>query len=62
MQDAASVQAGDASIAAEKAFAVPGRFGIDAVQFRVNGAGSGNVTLKFTINGVDSNTVLLPVQ
>ena len=56
------MQAGDATIAPDKAFAVPGRFGIDAVQFRVNGVASGNVTLKVTIDGVDSNTVLLPVQ
>jgi uncharacterized protein (TIGR03437 family) len=62
MVDSASVQAGDIAIPAEKAFAVPGRFGIDAVQFRLNGTASGNLTFKVTINGVDSNTVLLPVQ
>ena len=45
-----------------KAFAVPGKFGIDAVQFRVNGLASGNLTFKVTVGGVDSNTVLLPVQ
>jgi uncharacterized protein (TIGR03437 family) len=62
MLDDSSVQAGDATITPVKVFAVPGKFGIDAVQFRVNGVASGNVTLKFTIGGVDSNTVLLPVQ
>jgi uncharacterized protein (TIGR03437 family) len=62
MVDTAAVQVGDASIVPEKAFAVPGRFGIDAVQFRLNGAPSGNLTLKVTITGADSNTVLLPVQ
>jgi uncharacterized protein (TIGR03437 family) len=62
MVDSAVVQAGDVSITAEKAFAAPGRFGVDAVQFRVKGVASGNVTFKVTMNGVDSNTVLLPVQ
>ena len=62
MADTVSVQVGDSAIVPEKAFAVPGRFGIDAVQFRLNGAPSGNLTLKVTINGADSNTVLLPVQ
>jgi uncharacterized protein (TIGR03437 family) len=62
MADGASVQVGDASIVPDKTFAVPGRFGIDAVQFRLNGSPSGNLTLKVTINGVDSNTLLLPVQ
>jgi len=62
MLDGASVQAGDVSITADQAFAVPGKFGIDAVQFHLNGVASGNVTLKVTVNGADSNTVLLPVQ
>jgi uncharacterized protein (TIGR03437 family) len=62
MADGAVVQAGDASITADKAFAVPGRFGVDAVRFRLDGVGSGNVTFKVTVNGADSNTVLLPVQ
>jgi uncharacterized protein (TIGR03437 family) len=60
--DDISVQAGDQAIPAVKSFAAPGRFGIDAVQFRVTGTASGNVTLKVSINGVDSNTVLLPLQ
>jgi len=62
--DAATVQVGDAVINAEKAFVVPGRQGIDAVQFRLgDGAPSAtNATLKLTVNGVDSNTVLIAVQ
>ena len=62
--DTATVQVGDAVINAEKAFAVPGRQAIDAVQFRLgDGAPTAtNATIKVTVNGVDSNTVLLAVQ
>jgi len=62
--DAATVQVGDAVINAEKAFVVPGRQGIDAVQFRLGDtAATGvNANIKVTVNGVDSNTVLLAVQ
>ena len=59
-----TVQIADAVITPEKAFVVPGRQGIDAVQFRLSdGSPSGtNATFKLTINGVDSNTVLIAVQ
>jgi len=36
--------------------------GVDAIQFRLDGSATGTVTCKLTINGVDSNTVTLPVQ
>jgi len=62
MLDAVTVQVGEWAIAAEKAFAVAGRCGIDAVQFRLNGPVTGTATLRVTINGADSNTLLLPVQ
>jgi len=62
MVDGVTVQVGEASIAAEKAFAVAGRCGIDAVQFRLAGAITGTVTLRLSINGADSNTLVLPVQ
>ena len=62
--DAPSVLIGDAVLAAENAFAVPGRVGIDAVQFRLDDtAPSGvNASLHVRINLQDSNTVLLPVK
>jgi uncharacterized protein (TIGR03437 family) len=60
--DAVTVQVGEAAITAEKAFAVAGRCGIDAVQFRLDRSITGTATLRVTINGVDSNTLLLPVQ
>lgn len=62
--DAPSVMIGDGSVAAENAFAVPGRVAIDAVQFRLGDtAPTGtNAPLFVRINGRDSNTVLLPIQ
>ena len=62
--DGVTVQVGDGAIAAENAWAVAGRMSIDAVQFRLSdGALSGtNASLRVTITGQDSNTVLLPVQ
>jgi uncharacterized protein (TIGR03437 family) len=62
--DSATVQVGTTSINAEKAFAVPGRQGIDAVQFRLtdDSPSATTATLKVTVNGVDSNTVMIPVQ
>ena len=62
--DSATVQVADAVINAEKAFAVPGRQAIDAVQFRLgdNAPSGTTASLKLTVNGVDSNTVLLAIQ
>jgi uncharacterized protein (TIGR03437 family) len=62
--DAATVQVGDAVINAAKAFAVPGRQGIDAVQFRLSddSPSATNATFKLTVNGIDSNTVLIALQ
>ncbi|HTS63629.1 MAG TPA: hypothetical protein VMH28_16505 [Candidatus Acidoferrales bacterium] len=62
--DTATVQVGDAVISPEKAFAAPGKQGVDAVQFRLgDSAPSGTIaTFKVTMNGVDSNTVMLPLQ
>ena len=60
--DGVTLQAGTLSITAEGAFAVPGRLGIDAAQFRLDSSVTGTVTLKVTVNGVDSNTVMLAVQ
>ena len=62
--DTATVQVGDAVINAQKAFVVPGKQGIDAVQFRLGDSAptATNATMKVTVNGVDSNTVLLSVQ
>jgi uncharacterized protein (TIGR03437 family) len=62
MVDGVTVQVGEAAITAEKAFAVVGRCGIDAVQFRLARAVTGTATLRVTVNGADSNTLLLPVQ
>ena len=62
--DGATVLVGDAILSAEKAFAVAGRIGIDAVQFRLDSTAptATSALLHLTINGQDSNTVLLPIQ
>jgi len=44
-----------------KAAAAPGKVGIDVVQFRI-AAGTTSGALKVTINGVESNSVTLPVE
>jgi uncharacterized protein (TIGR03437 family) len=62
MVDTVTLQVGEVALTAEKAFAVVGRCGIDEVQFRLDGAVTGTVTLRITVNGVDSNTLLLPVK
>jgi uncharacterized protein (TIGR03437 family) len=60
--DTVTVQVGQLAIAAENAYAVVGRCGIDAVQFRLDNSVTGTVTLRVTINGTDSNTLMLSVQ
>jgi len=62
--DAPTVMVGDTPLAAQNAFAVPGRIAIDAVQFRLDDtAPSGTTaTVHVLVNGQDSNTVKLPIQ
>ena len=62
--DSVTVQVGNAAIAADKAFAAPGQVGIDAVQFRLgdDAPTATTATLNVTINGQDSNTVLIQIQ
>jgi uncharacterized protein (TIGR03437 family) len=60
--DGVTVQVGEVTITAEKAFAVAGRCGIDAVQFRLTNAVTGTATLRLSVNGADSNTLMLAVQ
>jgi len=63
--DPATVTIGDATvISPDSVVAAPGRVGVDEVQFRLgSGAPTGiNAPMHLTINGQDSNTVLLPVE
>jgi uncharacterized protein (TIGR03437 family) len=64
--DTASVLVGGVAITPENAFAVAGSVAVDAVQFRLSdGVGAPtatNASLIVSINGQQSNTVLLPVQ
>jgi uncharacterized protein (TIGR03437 family) len=61
MLDSVSGHVGDTAVQVVKAFSVPGRVGIDAVQFRL-GDGTMSGPLKITISGIDSNTITLAVQ
>ena len=62
--DTASVSAAGVAITPENVFAGPGRVGVDVVQFRIgDGVPTGtNIQLYITVNGQNSNTVVLPVQ
>jgi uncharacterized protein (TIGR03437 family) len=61
--DSVTVYAGDLAIPAENAFGAAGRIGVDAVQFRLgDGVDVGNVALRVTVNGKDSNIVLAPLM
>ena len=62
--DPVTVQVGSGIFKAESAFAAPGQVGVDAVQFRLDSsAPSGTaVPVSITVNGVQSNTLLLPIQ
>ncbi len=59
--DSVTARIGDTPATVQKAFALPGKNGIDAVQFTfASGTASGQLVV--TVNGVDSNPLTLPVQ
>ncbi|HKE23722.1 MAG TPA: hypothetical protein VKB88_15260 [Bryobacteraceae bacterium] len=60
LTDPASVAVDGATFTATSALAVPGTIGVDAIQF-VLGAGTSSGQLTVTINGQQSNTVVLPL-
>ena len=62
--DPVSAQVGASTLTVESAYALPGNIGVDAVQFRLdNSVPSGaNASFRLVINGVNSNTLLLPVK
>jgi uncharacterized protein (TIGR03437 family) len=62
--DPVTVQVGTGAFTPESAFAAPGQVGLDLVQFRLDSsAPSGtSASLYLNINGIDSNTLLLPIQ
>jgi uncharacterized protein (TIGR03437 family) len=63
LTDPVTVQLGSATFTPVSGFAVPGVIGIDAVQFVLgDGATAANNQLTVTVNGQQSNTVLLPMQ
>jgi uncharacterized protein (TIGR03437 family) len=62
--DAVTLQVGTAVVTPESAFAAPGQIGVDAVQFRLDsGVPSGAaIPLYVIVNGVNSNSLALPIQ
>jgi uncharacterized protein (TIGR03437 family) len=62
LTDPVQVSLGGAALAPEAAFATPARVGMDAVVFRIPSDATGGMDLKVRVNGVESNTVALPVE
>jgi uncharacterized protein (TIGR03437 family) len=65
VSDTSTISIGDSTvISPDSVVAAAGRVGVDEVQFRLgSGAPTGmNAPMHITVNGQDSNTVLLPVQ
>jgi uncharacterized protein (TIGR03437 family) len=64
LADPITIQVGSAVLTPVNAFVVPGQAGLDAVQFQLgSGAPSStNAPLYITVNGQNSNSVLLPIQ
>jgi uncharacterized protein (TIGR03437 family) len=62
--DPVTAQVGTSTLTVESAYALAGSIGVDAVQFRLdNTVPSGaSGSFQLVVNGVASNTLLLPVQ
>ena len=62
--DPVTVQVGDDIFTPQTTFAAPGQVGIDLVQFRLDSSAPSGaaVPLFLTINGVNSNTLNVPIQ
>ena len=62
--DPVSAQVGASTLTVESAYALAGSIGVDAVQFRLDNTvpTGANASLQLVVNGVNSNTLLLPVQ
>src|ERR1017187_6967862 len=62
--DPVSAQVGASTLTVESAYALPGSIGVDAVQFRLDSTvpSGANASFQLVVNGVNSNTLLLPVQ
>jgi uncharacterized protein (TIGR03437 family) len=62
--DPVTIAVGGSVLTPESAFAAPGQIGIDLVQFRLDSSAPSGAAIPFslTINGVNSNTLPLPIQ
>jgi len=59
--DSVEGHVGEVAVQVVKAVAASGKVGIDSVQFRI-AEGTASGTLKITVNGVDSNSITVPIQ
>jgi uncharacterized protein (TIGR03437 family) len=62
--DPVTVEVGSGVFTPDAAFAAPGQVGLDLVQFRLDSSAPSGISasLRVNVNGIDSNTLLLPVQ
>jgi uncharacterized protein (TIGR03437 family) len=62
--DPVTIQVGSAVFKPESSFAAPGQVGVDMVQFRLDGTAptGAAVAISLTVNGVESNSLTLPIQ
>jgi len=62
--DPITLQVGSVQYTPQNAFAAPGQVGLDLVQFRLDSSAPSGSTIAvyFTVNGVNSNTLNLPIQ
>jgi uncharacterized protein (TIGR03437 family) len=62
--DPVTIQVGDGVFTPESAFAAPGQVGLDLMQFRLDSSAPAGaaIPLYVTVNGVNSNTLPLPIQ
>ena len=64
VSDSVTVSANEAVFTAEKAFAAVGQIGLDLVQFRLDSStpSGTDVLLTVAVNGVKSNSLMIPVK
>jgi uncharacterized protein (TIGR03437 family) len=60
--DPATVSIGGGTLQPLWAGAQPGNTGVTGVRFRVPAEAAGDVEVRISVNGAESNTVLLPVE
>jgi uncharacterized protein (TIGR03437 family) len=64
IQDTVTVQINNITYTPASSFAAPGQVGLDLIQFQIDSAAPSGaaIPLTLTVNGVNSNTLSLPIQ